>query len=162
MIDGYCRARLPTILSMVTTAALLDALYGLFEAEEASVFRFMRQGNPYLTRATVETQREIEALAQTSIRHAAEIAALIEQFGGSIGLTAVQPSNQYLSYLSLKFLIPKLTDAKRRMLERYQNALRALRDASPEVTELLKRHIDEHRQELTSLEAKEPREYHHA
>src|SRR5258706_14613477 len=72
MIDGYCRARLPTILSMVTTAALLDALYGLFEAEEASVFRFMRQGNPYLTRATAETQRDIERLPQASSLHTAQ------------------------------------------------------------------------------------------
>jgi hypothetical protein len=147
---------------MVTTAALLDALYALFEAEEGSVFRFMHQGTPYLTRATVETQREIEAMAQTSVRHAAEIAALIEQFGGSIGLAPVHPGNQYLAYLSLKFLIPKLADAKRRMLERYENALRALKDAPPEVVELLKRHIDEHRRELTSLEANEPREVHHA
>jgi hypothetical protein len=147
---------------MVTTAALLDVLYGLFEAEEGSLFRFMREGSPYLTRATVETRREIETMAETSVRHAAEIAALIEQFGGSIGLAAVHPGNQYLSYLSLKFLIPKLADAKRRMLERYENALRALKDAPVEVLDLLKRHIDEHRRELTSLEANEPREYHHA
>jgi hypothetical protein len=147
---------------MVTTAALLDVLYGLFEAEEGSLFRFMRQGNPYLTRATVETRREIEAMAQTSVRHAAEIAALIEQFGGSIGLAVVHPANQYLSYLSLKFLIPKLADAKRRMLERYENALRALTDAPPEVVELLKRHIDRHRRELTNLEVNGRKELHHA
>jgi hypothetical protein len=147
---------------MVTTAALLDVLYGLFEAEEGSLFRFMREGSPYLTRATVETRREIETMAETSVRHAAEIAALIEQFGGSIGLSAVHPANQYLAYLSLKFLIPKLADAKRRMLERYENALRALTDAPPEVIELLKRHIDRHRRELTNLEANGRKELHHA
>src|SRR5207248_3222102 len=126
----------------------LDVLFGLFEAEEGSVFRFMRQGSPYLTRATVETRDKIEAMANTSVRHATEIAALIERFGGTIGLGAVHPANQYLSYLSLKFLIPKLADAKRRMLERYENALRALKDAPPEVIELLKRHIDEHQRDL--------------
>ena len=46
--------------AMVTTASVLDVLYGLLEAEEGSVFRFMRQGNPYLTRATVEMRGRVE------------------------------------------------------------------------------------------------------
>jgi hypothetical protein len=137
---------------MITSAALLDALYGLLEAEEGSVFRFMQQGTPYLTRATVETRRQIETMADTSLRHAAELAELITQLGGTLRPAAVDPENQYLSYLSLQFLLPKLADAKRRTIERYENALRAVKEAPPEVIDLLKTHLDRHRKELATLE----------
>src|SRR5437867_3818747 len=112
---------------MVTAASVLDVLYGLLEAEEGSVFRFMREGTPYLTRATVETRRQVEQMAQTSVRNGAELARLIEALGGSVRLSRVHPENQYLAFLSLKFLLPKLAEAKRRMIERYENGLRALK-----------------------------------
>jgi hypothetical protein len=139
--------------AMVTTASVLDVLYGLLEAEEGSVFRFMRQGNPYLTRATVEMRGRVEQMAETSDRHAAELAALIDALGGTVRLATVQPENQYLAFLSLKFLLPKLAEAKRRMIERYDNALRALKGAPAAVSELLQAHVARHREEAAMLQA---------
>ncbi|MDB5318977.1 MAG: hypothetical protein JWN40_608 [Phycisphaerales bacterium] len=142
---------------MITSASVLDVLYGLLEAEEGSVFRFMQQGSPYLTRATVETRRRVEELAETSVRNAAELARLIERLGGSVRLAAVHPDNQYLAFLSLKFLLPKLAEAKRRMIERYGNALRALKGAPAEVVDTLQAQLARHREELAVLEAAIPR-----
>src|SRR5437763_13238705 len=110
---------------MPTPVLILDALQSLLDAEEASIFRFMRRGTPYLTRADAETRREVEAMAEASDRHAAELAELITRLGGTIRPAPVQSENQYLAYLSLQFLLPKLAEAKRRMIERYENALRA-------------------------------------
>jgi bacterioferritin (cytochrome b1) len=141
---------------MITAASALDVLYGLFEAEEASLFRFMRQGNPYLTRATVETRHRVEAMADTSLRHAAQLARLIESLGGTIRLSPVHPENQYLAFLSLQFLIPKLIQAKRQTIERYQNALQAMRGADPQILNLLNTHLAQHREDLTELEAARP------
>ena len=138
---------------MITPASVLDVLYGLFEAEEASIFRFMRQGEPYLTRATVETRHRIEAMADTSLRHAAELARLIESLGGTIRLSAVHPENQYLAFLSLNFLIPKLAQAKRQSIQRYQNALSATRGADAQIIDLLKSHLAQHQADLAALES---------
>ena len=138
---------------MPTTAAVLDALQGLLEAEQASVFRFMRSGNPYLTRATLETRDEVERMAAGTDRRATELGDAIERLGGATHLRPVQPENQYLAYLSLKFLLPKLAEAKRMAIERHENALRAIRGAAPEVVDLLRAHLDAHRNDLAALEA---------
>jgi len=135
----------------ITTAALFDVLSGLLEAEQGSVFRFMRHGSPYLTRATVETRRQIEAIADANQRHAAQLAELITRMGGLMGPRLVHPEDQYLAYLSLKFLLPKLANAKRETIERYQNALRALKGAPAEVREMLESHLAEHRAQLDML-----------
>src|SRR3954468_6376952 len=112
---------------MPSTAAILDVLCGLLDAEQGSVFRFMQAGTPYLTRATLETRQQIAAMADASLRHAAELAALIDSLGGPFRPEPVHPENQYLAYLSLKFLLPKLANAKRQVIERYENAKRALK-----------------------------------
>jgi hypothetical protein len=137
---------------MPAPAFLLDALQSLLDAEEASIFRFMRRGTPYLTRADADTRREVEAMAEASDRHAAELAELITRLGGTIRPAPVQSENQFLAYLSLQFLLPKLAEAKRRMIERYVNTLRALKDAPPEVIELLNVHLVQHRHDLARLE----------
>jgi hypothetical protein len=137
---------------MPAPALILDALQSLLDAEEASIFRFMRRGTPYLTRADADTRREVEAMAEASDRHAAELAELITRLGGTIRPAPVQSDNQYLAYLSLQFLLPKLAEAKRRMIERYVNTLRVLKDAPPEVIELLDVHLAQHRHDLARLE----------
>jgi hypothetical protein len=139
---------------MPTSAAILDALYGLLEAEEGSIFRFMPEGTPYLTQATVETRRLIQRMSQASFQFAAELAELIEQQGGVLHFPQVNPADQYLAYLSLKFLLPKLAEAKRNTIERYENALRALKGSPPEIIAVLNNHLAAHRADLEQLTAK--------
>ena len=137
---------------MPTAAVLLDTLQSLLDAEQASVIRLMRSGSPYLTRATLETRDRVERMAADTDRHAAALAALIDRLGGATRPRAVQPEEQYLAYLSLKFLLPKLAEAKRTTIERYENALRALKGAPAEVIEVLRRQLGEHREDLAVLE----------
>ena len=138
---------------MPTSAVVLDTLQSLLDAEQASIFRFMRSGSPYLTRATLDTRDRVERMAVESDRHAAALAELIDRLGGAARPRAVQPEDQYLAYLSLKFLLPKLAEAKRTTIERYENALRALRGASPDVLALLDGNLAEHRADLAVLES---------
>jgi hypothetical protein len=137
-------------------AAIIDALASLLEAEQGGVFAFMRAGSPYLTRATVETRRQVEEMAANSDRHAAELAGLIQDLGGTLRPMGVHPEDQYLAYLSLKFLLPKLAVAKRETIERYENALWALEAAPAEVLDLLKAHLADHRADLATLESGTP------
>src|SRR5689334_20909958 len=138
---------------MRTTAAVLDTVQSLLEAEQASVFRFMRSGNPYLTPATLETRDRVDQMAAGTDRRARELGELIERIGGTTHPRPVQPENQYLAFLSLKFLLPKLAEAKRVTIERYENALRALKGSPAEVVGVLERRLLEHGEGLVVLQA---------
>ena len=133
--------------------AILDTLGSLLEAEVQSIFRFMGEGSPYLSRATAEVRRPLAEMVATNARHVRELAELIDLLGGTPQMMRhVQPEEQFLAFLSLKFLLPKLVDEKKLTIRRYDNALSALRGAPPEVTQLLEAHNAEHRAQLQVLE----------
>ena len=133
--------------------AVLDVLNSLLEAELNSVFRFMEEGSPYLSRATVEVRRPLHEMVRAGRRRAEELHGLIEALGGFPAPRSVRSEEQYLAFLSLKFLLPKLVYDKQLMIERYDNALRALgRGGPPEVTEVLARHRAENDAEQQVLQ----------
>src|SRR3954453_4061768 len=105
-------------ISSVPVAAI-DVLNSLLEAELGSVFRFMGEGSPYLSRATVEVRRPLQEMVLAEHRRAADLAALVESITGaspnpSVG---IRRDEQYLAYLSLKFLLPKLVEEKQLHLQ---------------------------------------------
>jgi len=133
-------------------AAVIDALNGLLESEQNSVFRFMDEGSPYLSRATVEVRRPLAEMVATNTRHAGELSDLIESLGGYPAPRSLRPEEQYLAFLSLKFLLPKLAREKEFTIERYENALRALGNGAPsQVRDVLGAHIATHRRDLDVL-----------
>src|SRR6185295_16051871 len=95
------------------SAVVVDALNSLLEAELDSIFRFMEEGSPYLGRASAEVRRPLHEMVQSSEQHSAELYAMIESLGGTPTPRSIRPEEQYLAFLSLKFLLPKLVDAKR-------------------------------------------------
>jgi hypothetical protein len=133
--------------------AIIDTLNALLEAERGSMFRFMGEGSPYLSRATAEIRRPLQEMVDTTQRHVMELAELIESLGGypSDGLN-VQPEEQFLAFLSLKFLLPKLVHEKELTIRRYENALASLRDAPAEVKAVLDAHLAEHRAQREILQ----------
>ena len=137
-----------------TPEAVVDALNALLEAEQNSIFRFMQEGSPYLGRATAEVRRPLNAMVQESYRHCAELSAMVESLGGVPRPRGLQPEEQYLAFLSLKFLLPKLVEAKKLTIRRYENTLKALDDApgAADARGLLEQHINEHRTDLATLE----------
>ena len=138
---------------MTASAAVIDALNGLLEAELNSVFRFMGEGSPYLSRATADVRRPLAEMVATSDRHAAELSDLIESLGGYPLPRSLRPEEQYLAFLSLKFLLTKLADEKRLMIRRYENALRSMgKEASPEIVRVLNGHIATHQGQLQILD----------
>ena len=125
--------------------AVIDVLNGLLEAELNSVFRFVAEGTPHLSRATAEVRRPLQEMVETNRRHAAQLARQIEALGGYPVPKSIRPDEQYLAYLSLKFLLPKLASEKRLTIQRYENALKSLgTNAPPDVLALLTAHIAEH------------------
>jgi hypothetical protein len=142
----------------VPPAAIIDVLNGLLESEMNSIFRFMGEGSPYLSRATADVRRPLEEMVRTVQRRVVELADLIDRLGGVPipGPRGVDPEEQYLAFLSLKFLLPRLVHAKKLAIERYENAIKAirsLRDArNHEVLDLLTAHLAEHQAQRKVLE----------
>lgn len=132
--------------------AVIDALNGLLEAELNSIFRFMGEGSPYLSRAGAEIRAPLDEMVRSGRRRAGELAQLIDRLGGLPVPPSIQPEEQYLAFLNLKFLLPKLAGAKQLTIQHYQSTLRALKDASAEVTDLLNAHLLENQADLQFLQ----------
>ncbi len=136
--------------------AVIDALNSLLEAEMNSIFRFMGEGSPYLSRATVEVRRPLAEMVLAERQRAGQLADLIESLGTvPTPQVGVRRDEQFLAYLSLKFLLPKLVEEKRLELERYENALRGIKpfpNVPPAVPGVLTAHIAQLRSELAALE----------
>jgi hypothetical protein len=137
--------------------ALIDLLNSLLEAELNSIFRFMGEGSPYLSRATVEVRRPLQEMVLAGRRRAAGLADAINVLGAvptpGVG---IRRDEQFLAYLSLKFLLPKLVNEKALEIERYENALRGLKSLpqpAQDVMALLQHHLAELRAELSALES---------
>jgi bacterioferritin (cytochrome b1) len=138
---------------MTAPAAVIDALNGLLEAELNSVFRFMGEGSPYLSRANSEIRRPLTDMVQAGQRRAMELADAIDRLGGIPVPGSIQPEEQYLAFLTLKFLLPKLADAKKLIIRRYENAIRAIQTAAGgDVLAMLRGHIAEMQSELQLIE----------
>ena len=125
--------------------AVVDALNSLLEAEQGSVFRFMGEGSPYLSRATADVRRPLQEMVDATRRHVSALGSMIERLGGFPVPRPVRSEEQYLAFLSLKFLLPKLVDEKQLIVRRYDNALRAIPDAPPGVTQTLRAIQSEHK-----------------
>ena len=138
--------------TMAPPVAVIDALNSLLEAELGSVFRFMGEGSPYLSRASADVRRPLQQMVDGNHRYVMALAEMIQRLGGEPVSRPVRPEEQYLAFLSLKFLLPKLVDEKVLILQRYDNALRRIRGEAPaEVIELLERHQEECRAQLEQL-----------
>jgi len=135
-----------------TPLAILDVLNSLLEAQLNSVFRFLDACSPYLSRAGAEVRQPLQDMVAAARRHAQELAALIDSLGGFPRTAGIQLEEQYLAFLSLKFLLPKLVDAKKLMIQRYQTALSTLPDAPAQVRTVLETQLNDQRAELAALE----------
>ena len=147
MVDSAAMSAVPI--------AVVEVLNDLLDAELNSVFRFMGEGSPYLSRATAEVRGPLAEMVVSTHRRAGELYGLIEFLGGTPVPRGLRAEEQYLAFLSLKFLLPKLVTDKQLTIERYQNALAAVRklpDGTQEVYDTLERHIAENRRELQTLE----------
>ena len=133
-------------------AAVIDALNSLLEAEQGSVFRFMGDGSPYLSRATADVRRPLQEMVEANQRSVLALATMIQRLGGQPTPRQVRPEEQYLAFLSLKFLLPKLVNEKVLIFQRYENVLRGLPpDAPPEVAAMLRSHQADCRRQLEVL-----------
>jgi hypothetical protein len=140
-------------MTAASPVAVIDALNALLEAELNSIFRFMGEGSPYLSRASFEVRRPLNEMVLAGQRRSRELAEMIDRLGGIPSPRSIQPEEQYLAFLTLKFLLPKLVEAKKLTIERYENAVQALKSAPQDVLSLLHAHTAEHQSDLQLLQS---------
>lgn len=140
-----------TLANTPTPLAVIDLLNGLLEAEYGSLFRCMGQQVPYLGSASPALRKSLARMVSDTERRIAELAGAIADLGGDPVASSPCREEQYLGYLSIKFLIPKLAQTTRLAIARYESAIAALRDASPAVRCLLEVHLAQHREDLAAL-----------
>lgn len=138
---------------MPVSLAVLDILNGLLEGEQGSVFRFLGNGAPYVSRASAALRKPLQHGIDVNARFALELALLIEDLGGNPSPRVIKLEEQYLAYLSASFLLPKLIGNKQSTVRRYENALKAIGETEARITEMLEAHLDEHRRQLQMLMA---------
>jgi hypothetical protein len=141
-------------------AIVIDQLNELLLAERRSIIRFMGEGSPYLERAEADLRGILQGMVARIDARSASLADLIDRMGGVVlDRSDVNPDDQYLAFLSFKFLLPKLVEAKQLLIERYQNALRAIDGAADgdEARAMLTAFRDEHLAELQMLQQAEKR-----
>ena len=132
--------------------AIIDTLNGLLEAEVNSVFCFVLTSSPYMGQAPAEVKRIMQEMDSLCHEHRRELATLIESLGGVPRVRNLVPDEeQYLSYLSLRFLLPKLVMEKDLLLTRFENARATISNDYPQVIEFLTRMVTEQRQHLEIL-----------
>lgn len=136
--------------------AVIDPLNSLLEAEINSVFRYMGEGSPYLSEATADVRKPLVDILEANKRHSRDLVEMIEAIGGTaVAQERIQPEEQYLAYLSLKFLIPKLVHSKELTLKRYENTIRSIEPIAPAfVTERLRQQYAECQAQLQILRQK--------
>jgi hypothetical protein len=135
---------------MTASPAALEALGALLDVERTSILRFMDEGSPHLTRATVALRKKIDAMYRANIRRAGQLVTTIEALGGSIRPPGVQPEDQYLAFLDLKFIIPKLIEDKKRSIAACERA-KTLLAGAPELAAIVTQQLAQHEAELKSL-----------
>jgi len=135
-------------------AQVVDVLGELLDAERNNVIRFMGEGSPHLSRATAEIRAPLQEMVNANARHVRDLGETIIALGGNPSpMPPIVSEEQYLAFLSLKFLLPKLVHAEKLTIQRYENALGALADASAEVRRLVESQLAEHRQQLQTLQS---------
>jgi hypothetical protein len=136
---------------------VLDVLQSIHEAEQASVFRLMGDAAPPVAPVPPRVQEVLRGLYEANVRHVHELAAEIRRLGESPRArrpAELTSDESYLRFLSLQFLVPKLVREKQLMVERYENALRALPKELPAgIPDMLRRQLAEQVANVDALQA---------
>jgi bacterioferritin (cytochrome b1) len=129
---------------------LIEVLNGLLAIELNSIFRFAEGCAPYPDAAR-GLRSALHEMAETGVDHARDLHELIESLGGTPVPRSVRGEEQYMAFLSLKFMLPKLIAAKQQAMARYTRALELAADAPSAAKSMLQAHLERHRMQLAVL-----------
>lgn len=146
---------MPSTIAPVAKApeSVIDTLNGLLEGHLSSVFPFVLSNSAHLGDAKGDIRRLLTEMHDACEREQNKLKQLIQSLGGTprVSNKSAAP-DPYLSFLSLKFLLPTLVNEKDLLLLRSENARSSVSpEEFPKVYAELKRIEDEQCQMLGRL-----------
>jgi hypothetical protein len=128
----------------------IAALNTLLDFELASVFHFFGDNLPFFDPASAPLRQPVLAMIAASRRRERELSDMIDRLGGDAIARGLQSEEQNIAYLSIRYLLPRLLQAKRIAIARWHAALEQLGLESPAAA-LLQRQLAELETELAAL-----------
>ena len=140
-----------TTAMTMRTVDVSSVVAEVLQDEQSDLFYFMSTADPYINRAAADLRRPLQDMIERGTRQAGELVGVLEQLGGIARPVRPSPEFQYFAYLSVDFLLPRLYEAKRRSIERYQRALRLVPESETDVRGLLESHLAQHLRDMETL-----------
>jgi hypothetical protein len=138
-------------MTTMANPSLIPVLTDLLRGEHGGLFRFLAAAEPYMSRGDAALRRPLAEMVAAAQRHEGELTALINELGGTAMPPGVTPDHQYLAFLSLEFLRPRLKESAQNAVARYKLALDAAGAADPAVVGVLKAHLEDYQRFLNAL-----------
>lgn len=136
-----------------TTANPVAILNELLDDELHSPLRYIQQSMPYFEARYARLWVSLKRLANSQMIRAGELIRMINTLGGEP--TEIHPvrEEQYLAFLSLDYLKPRLVEWKNATILRHERALMLLGEGDRSAVELIVNHLEQHREELDAITA---------
>ena len=130
---------------------ILDVLNELLVLEQASLARRFLESTVFVSHMTVEALTTVESMAQADEEHSARLTDAIIRLGGVPGLRFADPRTSALHYMEINHALPRLVADREALVRKYTMAMNHIA-AEPLATDLVRRILNHHTEELTSLE----------
>jgi bacterioferritin (cytochrome b1) len=136
----------------MTSIDNVTILNQLLDDELNNPIRFLEESAPYLDPEYADLVPELRDMTKTRRRRASELAERIDALGGEPASLRPQREEQYLAFLSLKFLLPQLIEWKNRAILLHERALMLFESADDTASiSAVEAHLQQHRTELDRL-----------
>jgi hypothetical protein len=129
----------------------VEVLNDLVQAEQECVCNFLVHGAA-CEGASAPLRRLLAEMCEAGTRHAQVLSELIDAAGGDVRFRRPCAEEQYLGYLSLNYLLPKLIEAKQSQIVAYERAIASLA-GEDHLVSILIGCLQEHRKQLERLKA---------
>jgi len=128
----------------------IEILNRLLRTKNSSLIRFVAESAPHLGSAG-HLRRPLREMLETNRRQVAELVTLIDNLGGEPDFRPISRDEQYLGYLTIIYLLPKLRAAKGQEVAAVESALAQLGLTEPAAAALLQSHLAADRADLEVL-----------
>jgi len=122
----------------------------LLDDELNSPARYLEVAMPYVEPELVNLREPLKQMLETRRWRCRELIAEIQKFDGEPAVYRFRKEEQYLAFLSLKYLLPKLIEWKNCAILLHERALMQT-DEGSDLHDLIARHLEQHRWELDEL-----------
>ncbi len=126
----------------------VSILNGLLHAEHSSLVNQLREAGPFVSQATAKERLVVDQMLADETSHERGLVELIVWLRGTPNLGPVPTEVGSLHYLTLSFLMPRITASKEALIRAYESAGST---GIPRVDQFKNRCLDDHRRHLQDL-----------